>query len=368
MQGLRLLRRTLLVAVAAIGGALVAIVPAAAQLEITAHNVTQVIDEAGRRYDRVADYKWVLTDENGLKFNADATTIPPTTVNLSFAAASSPYATVLIQHAAGAWSANATFRGGRAAENKRAASVYGLSEDHPVKTCRDDAAASRKIVAGLKCTCDLSRGLKPLQGAVGMNEVASKTKDIHDDVGLARRDLAYDPIKVVRGPDEILYVTDHHHGGLAWLKDGHTMGTCAFEVLEFEPSRGDLFFKQLIDKDWIRLKDQNGAPLQSWADLPFLLTDLPDDPYRTLAWLVRRSNGFCRANMHGHTEFAEFKWADWMRTRPELPIDKVRAARKKSDQVVADALAVIKTSAPSDLPGYRTEGYANACARVAGDE
>jgi hypothetical protein len=40
---------------------------------------------------------------------------------------------------------------------------------------------------------------------------------------------------------------------------------------------------------------------------------MPDDPYRTLAWLVRKNQGFCRADMP-QKEFAEFQWADFFRS------------------------------------------------------
>jgi hypothetical protein len=62
--------------------------------------------------------------------------------------------------------------------------------------------------------------------------------------------------------------------------------------------------------------------------LPTSLEQLPDDPYRTLAWMVRKRDGFCRALMQ-QKEFAEFIWADWMRGQNELPPAQVAAAPKK---------------------------------------
>jgi hypothetical protein len=53
----------------------------------------------------------------------------------------------------------------------------------------------------------------------------------------------------------------------------------------------------------------------------------PDDPYRTLAWMVRKRDGFCRALMQ-QKEFAEFIWADWMRGKIE-PAAQVAAGPKK---------------------------------------
>jgi hypothetical protein len=113
------------------------------------------------------------------------------------------------------------------------------------------------------------------------------------------------------------------------------------------------FWLDLKREDLVRLKDENGKDYANESQLPAKLKDLPDDPYRTLAWMVRKNNGFCRALMYGHTEFAEFKWADWMREQPELQglkngtaslQDVLPAAQKLAEGLLAEA-----------LPGYRTK-------------
>ena len=64
--------------------------------------------------------------------------------------------------------------------------------------------------------------------------------------------------------------------------------------------------------------DERGEPVD-WADLPSRLPSsvagLRDDPYRSLAGLVRRAGGFEKSGR----PFAEFVWANHLRTRVRLP-------------------------------------------------
>ena len=78
------------------------------------------------------------------------------------------------------------------------------------------------------------------------------------------------------------------------------------------------------------------------------LERMPDDPYRTLAWQLRRKGGFCRSEMP-QKEFAEFIWADWLRTRPELPIGVVSTSAAR---LLPTALALARSNAAQDVPGY----------------
>lgn len=83
---------------------------------------------------------------------------------------------------------------------------------------------------------------------------------------------------------------------------------------------------------------------------------LHDDPYRTLAWLVRKDQGFCRELMQ-QKEFAEFLWADWFRNRPELPREQVLAS-PQSMSAIALALATGKEAEhQSGFRGVQPAGF-----------
>jgi hypothetical protein len=198
---------------------------------------------------------------------------------------------------------------------------------------------------GAGCSCDL-KSLRPLQGAVGMGEVQQKADKIKQKPKKEESKLAADPIKVVRGPAGQLFVTDHHHGARAWLLAGYSSGICSIEP---DPSSSDpeKFWPRLKDLKKVHLENKDGGVI-SPDDLPTSLEQLPDDPYRTLAWMVRKKDGFCRALMP-QKEFAEFIWADWMRGKVEFPRAQVAAAPKK---FLETALKLAKSPDAANMPGY----------------
>jgi hypothetical protein len=196
------------------------------------------------------------------------------------------------------------------------------------------------------CTCDLN-ALRPLQGAIGMGEVRDKAAKIAKSPDKERKDLEKDPIKVVRGPGNQLFITDHHHGALAWLMSGKTSEICSIEKGP-DSTDPNLFWTQLNEMHKVRLADRNGDPIEPGA-LPKTLVTLPDDPYRTLAWMVRKKDGFCRAFMD-QKEFAEFIWADWLRKQPDLPAATVTTDPQDALRV---AMKLVESPAAAQLPGYR---------------
>lgn len=198
---------------------------------------------------------------------------------------------------------------------------------------------------GAVCTCDV-RTLRPLQGAVGLEEVTDKAAKIAKDPKKARKKLEDDPIKVVHGPGDALFITDHHHGADAWLMAKKPEALC--QIVEGPPftSEGE-FWSGLMKARLVHLADADGKPITP-EQLPRSLSAMGDDPYRSLAWRLRKDNGFCRATMT-QKEFAEFIWADWLRRRPEVPPDQVRGSAKK---FVNTAKTLARSAAAKDLPGY----------------
>lgn len=182
-----------------------------------------------------------------------------------------------------------------------------------------------------------------------MGEVNHKKKKIEDHPAQAENYLRKDPIKVVRGPNGDLFITDHHHGALALMEAGYESGVCSIEhhKLSTDPAR---FWDELAEKKLDHLEDKDGIPIPP-EKLPKTLEELQsqDDPYRTLAWLVRKENGFCRDPKN--IEFAEFGWADWMRKRTELPPDEVA---RSPDEALTEALKLVRSPAAKEakLPGY----------------
>ena len=167
------------------------------------------------------------------------------------------------------------------------------------------------------CSCDLT-ALKPLQNRVGRGEVAKKMMDVRSDRWNEVFEQDEDPIKVVRGPGGALYVVDHHHGALSFLRAGEVRASCSIRPLDWRPERGAAaFWSEVRARGYAWLKDEAGQPVDP-DTLPATLAQLPDDPYRTLAWMLRKDGSICRKQMES-TDFAEFWWADWLRRQPTLP-------------------------------------------------
>jgi hypothetical protein len=196
-----------------------------------------------------------------------------------------------------------------------------------------------------KCTCDI-RSLRPLQGAIGFGEVEAKAAAIAAHSKRERADLEDDPIVVIRGPRDNLFIIDHHHVAMAWLLAGYSTGICQIQPGPTGDERA--FWAELEQKNLVRLADKSGKPIRP-DELPKSLEALDNDPYRTLAWLVRKDQGFCRSLMP-QKEFAEFIWADWFRTRSDLPLEQVSAS-PESMSAIAFALATSKEA--KSEPGFR---------------
>ena len=70
---------------------------------------------------------------------------------------------------------------------------------------------------------------------------------------------------------------------------------------------------------------------------------MADDPYRSLAWAVRRAGGYEKTSLL----YAEFKWADYF--RKNIHIARGDAAFKKA---VKDALMLCRSEKSRCLPGF----------------
>ncbi|WP_456777319.1 ParB/Srx family N-terminal domain-containing protein [Bradyrhizobium sp. USDA 3686] len=86
------------------------------------------------------------------------------------------------------------------------------------------------------------------------------------------------------------------------------------------------FWSDLIADHLVRLADADGKSI-SPEQLPGGLAQMPDDPYRSLAWRLRKNGGFCRSIMP-QKEFAEFT------SMPCAPPPK-RCSRQRSHSHVA---------------------------------
>jgi len=152
--------------------------------------------------------------------------------------------------------------------------------------------------------------LRPTQMTVGMLQVAHKRKKLRELVKRPAELVEFiiaRPICIVLGPKGNAYVIDHHHLGLALIRENYE--TAPMDVADdFSGYTLRNFWKKMEALHFVHPYDANGKP-QPLADLPAKMTELKDDIYRSLAGFVREAGGYDKVP----TPFAEFLWADYFR-------------------------------------------------------
>lgn len=96
-------------------------------------------------------------------------------------------------------------------------------------------------------------------------------------------------------------------------------------------------------KAWVHPFDGKGK-LRKISDIPDDLLDMEDDPYRSLAGVVRQEGGFDKTL----TPYMEFTWADYFR-----PLIKLKAIDADFDGSVKKAMELASASGAEQLPGYK---------------
>ena len=184
--------------------------------------------------------------------------------------------------------------------------------------------------------------LHPTQITVGLRESAAKQLEWRKLKPQARKEfLALHWFPGILGPNNRTYIVDHHHLGLALLREG--MQQAKVLVLKdlswLEPE----FFWRVMDvHQWVHPYDGAGQR-QSYAQVPDHLEALQDDPYRSLAGELRHAGGFAK----DITPYSEFLWADFLRVRIEA--DRLQ---KNFDKALQRALKLAHTQKARYLPGW----------------
>lgn len=184
--------------------------------------------------------------------------------------------------------------------------------------------------------------LRPTQITVGKREVEAKRKAWRTYPEKERSDfLGRHLIPVVCGPKEHFYIIDHHHLALALHREG--VREVAITVLaDLRRLPRAAFWIFLDNRGWLHPYDAEGKR-RSYASVPRRITDLVDDPYRSLAGELRLRGGFAKDT----TPFSEFLWADFLRRR----IGQHLIARDFA-RALARARRLAKSDEASYLPGW----------------
>lgn len=153
------------------------------------------------------------------------------------------------------------------------------------------------------------------------------------------------PLDVVIGPGGEFYIIDGHHHATAALK--FNLDEVHVNVVKNYSDLSDrAFWLKMKEKQWVRLKDENGKAL-ALRDLPRTLRGLKDDPYRWLAGVLGKVNGFNETP----TPYMQFEWADYLRKYISL-----ETIRYNPRVAVKQALPLIFQKEADHLPGFRAQG------------
>jgi hypothetical protein len=187
--------------------------------------------------------------------------------------------------------------------------------------------------------------LKPTQFAVGILEVEFKAHELAEMPSKKRKALVESkPIPVVISPFKELCIIDHHHFLFACFHAG--VKEVKIEVVaDYSDSKLSYsrFWKKMRKKKYAYLYDQFGEGPRNPLYLPDDIRGMADDPYRSLAWIIRKEGAFSNSD----ETFSEFQWADFFREHHLLESNGRRGMHK----AVKKGIQLVKKKQPSHLPG-----------------
>jgi hypothetical protein len=187
--------------------------------------------------------------------------------------------------------------------------------------------------------------LRPTQITVGMREVDAKRRQwkakATNKATKAEEFLGKHLIPVILGPKNRHYVIDHHHLARALHEEG-VDGVLITVVANLTKLDRDAFWFNLDNRGWMHPFDDQGRR-RDYKDIPKSVSELVDDPFRSLAGELRRAGGFAKET----TPFSEFLWADFLRRRI-----KRKEVEQDFDESLNEALSLAKSEEAAYLPGW----------------
>jgi hypothetical protein len=184
--------------------------------------------------------------------------------------------------------------------------------------------------------------LRPTQLSVGYAEVELKASE-WKRLKKKQRDHAIRShvFPAVFGPGDEFYIVDHHHLGIALIEQD--IKECWVTKLDdmswLDPQ---MFWRTMEFRAWAHLYDNKGRR-RPHTEMPEKLTKLQDDPYRSLAGLVRTGGGYAK----DEAPFSEFLWADFF--RPHIDVKQIK---ERQAQAVREGIRLAHSREARYLPGW----------------
>jgi hypothetical protein len=189
--------------------------------------------------------------------------------------------------------------------------------------------------------------LHPTQISVGEAEVSLKRIEWAAMKRKQRdRMLADHWFPAVHGPGKRYYIVDHHHLGLALLRE-KVESAFVMVLDDLSEVATDAFWRLMEFHRWAHPYDGAGKR-RNYDDIPSRIERLRDDPYRSLAGFVRSNGGYAK----DASPFSEFIWADFFRPLIAKKALKLEPNGKLPAETVQQAVALARGPGARHLPGW----------------
>jgi hypothetical protein len=188
--------------------------------------------------------------------------------------------------------------------------------------------------------------LKPTQFAVGMLEVDEKLALALKLSKKQRKDyIKGTEVPGVLSPYGEMYITDHHH----FLCVCYHLRVEKVKVKIIADHSGkkmtfQQFWKWMDRQRSVYPYCQFGEGPRQPLYLPKDIRGLADDPYRSLAWFVRKAGAFENSDKN----FAEFQWANFFRSKKLLD----RGGLWAFPRALVQATKLAQSPEAKHLPGF----------------
>jgi len=187
--------------------------------------------------------------------------------------------------------------------------------------------------------------LQPTQWCVGLAEVNSRQLDFTEQSPKERLNyLKSKPVPLVRNGSGSLWMIDRHHRLRALLDLEQNATTYGYVIENFPTEDESESLRLLAERGWLYLYNGRGQGPLSPQDLPKSLLQLEDDPYRSLAWKLKKE-GLLRPEPL--IPYHEFRWGNWLRSRALPPFSS-----KSLKPALPAARSLVCSSAASHLAGW----------------
>ena len=192
--------------------------------------------------------------------------------------------------------------------------------------------------------------LKPMQIPAGMYEVQDKARDVRD---MKKKDvddwLREKSVPILEDYKARKRPVDHHHEARStWEADYDEVYTHHyFDDDLHRKIKGlsrDEFYAVTRAMGLFYDRDQYGVGPHDPNHLPEDVRGMADDPFRSVAWQVRKRGGYEKSD----EPFAEFQWAQYFRERL-----KTYPTRADFEKAVVEAMRLVHDPAAKGLPGYK---------------